>query len=161
MVRTTLSPKEITLETYKYYPNGNQSEWNMVKDELRRWSLSVTIIALTSPTFSNPLRVAIWCATLLSILRWKRTRNELVKTLFADDATNVVDPSKKYSHPNNIALCRISRARARAVCAVAYISLARFRTSLVRKNEILSELWLVLFCNLYDLTFYFILLVAF
>lgn len=59
----------------------------------------------TSPMFSYPFRAAISCATLLSILRWNRTKNELVKMLFADDATNVVDPSKKYNHPNNIALC--------------------------------------------------------
>lgn len=74
--------------------------------------------------FSNPLRAAMSCATSLSMLRWNRTRKELVKTLLADDATNVVDPSKKYSHPNNIAL-RIECSKERRV---VFSRLASFDT---------------------------------
>lgn len=45
------------------------------------------IIGLTGPRLSNPLRVATSWAWSLSMLRWKRTRNELVKTsLRCDDA---------------------------------------------------------------------------
>lgn len=59
---------------------------------------------LTSPMFSKPFRVAISCAISFLTLRWNLIKNELVNTLFADDVTNVLSPSKKYNHTNNIAL---------------------------------------------------------
>lgn len=82
----------------------NQMTWN---SNTRNWAIIWSLHAkmnLTSPTFSKPLRAAISCAMSFSILRWNLTKNELVKTLLVDDATNVVSPRKIYNHTDNIAI---------------------------------------------------------
>lgn len=67
--------------------------------------LCIVKSVLTCPMLSKPFRAATSLAMSLSMLRWKRTRNEFVNTLFADEATKLVNP-RMQSHGNSIARIR-------------------------------------------------------